>query len=271
MIVYHVDAFTCRPFGGNPAAVCVLEQEAEDGWMQALAGELNQPKTGFARRLAPGRFELRWFGSDGEAQLCGHATLASAHVLWETGAAAAGETISFVTLSGELRARRLADGWIEIDFPAEVAVRCEQPAVAAALGVEPLWMGRNRLHFLVEVAGEETVRALRPDFHRLAAALPPQRGVMVTARAAAAPAAGGAAEGGYDFISRHFASPIGMDEDAVTGSAHCALGPYWSAKLGRSEMLAYQASARGGWLRVRVAGSRVHLSGQAVTVLRSLG
>jgi PhzF family phenazine biosynthesis protein len=284
MIIHHVDAFTSRPFAGNPAAVCLLEEEREAAWMHALAAELNLPKTAFLRRAAPGRFHLRWFGADGEADLCGHATLASAHVLWEIGEAASGEEISFLTRSGELRARRLGDGWIEIDFPAEVAAREERPILAAALGVEPLWMGRNRLHFLVEVASEETVRALRPDFRRLAAALPPASGVMVTARAAAAvaPAAGrstpdGAAgrpgggveeTGAYDFVSRHFASPTGVDEDPATGSAHCALGPYWAAKLGKTEMLAYQASARGGWLRVRTAGPRVHVAGQAVSVLR---
>jgi PhzF family phenazine biosynthesis protein len=271
MIIHHVDAFTSRPFAGNPAAVCLLDEEREAAWMHALAAELNLPKTAFARRAASGRFHLRWFGVDGESQLCGHATLASAHVLWDLGEVAAGEEISFLTCSGELRARQLGDGWIEIDFPAEVAAREERPILAAALGVEPLWMGRNRLHFLVEVASEEIVRALRPDFRRLAAALPPASGVMVTARAtpAAAPAGGGIGEGGAcDFVSRYFAPLAGMDEDPATGSAHCALGPYWSAKLGKTELLAYQASARGGWLRVSAAGPRVRVAGQAVSVLR---
>jgi predicted PhzF superfamily epimerase YddE/YHI9 len=287
MIVHHVDAFTSRPFAGNPAAVCLLEEEQEASWMHALAVELNLPKTAFVRRAAPGRFHLRWFGADGEADLCGHATLASAHVLWEVGEGAPGEEISFLTRSGELRARRLDGGWIEIDFPAEVAAREERPILAAALGVEALWMGRNRLHFLVEVASEEIVRALRPDFRRVAAALPPARGVMVTARPApptgrpadlpvpelpavraAVPEPAAEPAAAYDFVSRHFAPSAGVDEDSVTGSAHCALGPYWSAKLGKTAMLAYQASARGGWLRVRAAGPRVHLAGQAVSVLR---
>jgi predicted PhzF superfamily epimerase YddE/YHI9 len=320
MIVHHVDAFTSRPFAGNPAAVCLLDEDQEASWMHALAAELNLPKTAFLRRAAADQFHLRWFAADGEAELCGHATLASAHVLWEIGEAAPAGEISFLTRSGELRARRVGSGWIEIDFPAEVAVREDRRSVAAALGVAPLWMGRNRLHFLVEVASEETVRALRPDFPRLAAALPPARGVMVTARAAAVEAVGAGAErdggvvetarggveaagngveaaagggveaagggveaagggveaagggveaaGGYDFVSRYFAPLSGAPEDPATGSSHCALGPYWAAKLGKTDLLAYQASARGGWLRVRAAGPRVQVAGQAVTVLR---
>lgn len=263
MRIYHVDAFTAQAFGGNPAGVCMLDDEGEAGWMKALATELNLPKTAFVRRAGAARFALRWIGADGEAQLCGHATLAAAHVLWQAGEVAADEAIAFDTLSGELRARRCQDGWIEIDFPAEVAAAEPRPTVVAALGVVPVWMGRNRLHFLVEVANESAVRALRPDFRRLAEVLAPARGVAVTARAA------GDEPRGYDFVSRYFASPTGLDEDAATGSAHCSLGPYWAAKLGRSEMLAYQASPRGAWLRVRVAGDRVHVAGQAVTILRS--
>ncbi|HEV3074365.1 MAG TPA: PhzF family phenazine biosynthesis protein, partial [Thermoanaerobaculia bacterium] len=242
----------------------------------------------------------------GESQLCGHATLAAAHVLWQSALAPPAEPIRFLTASGTLQARQLGAGWIELDFPAEVAVEESRPALAAALGVEPRWMGRNRLHFLVEVESEEAVRAVQPDFRRLAGVLSPAYGVSVTARAAAreaadlAPADLGArhrspqpaqvrpspkgrpggdppplapepagATGEIDFVSRFFAPPIGVDEDAVTGSAHCALGPYWAAKLGKLELSAYQASARGGALRVRVAGDRVYLAGQAVSLLRS--
>jgi len=265
MLMYHVDAFADRPFAGNPAAVCLLSRPRDDSWMHSLARELNLPKTAFVlREGAEETFRLRWFGMDGESQLCGHATLAAAHVLWQSALAPPAEPIRFLTASGTLQARQLGAGWIELDFPAEVAVEEARPALAAALGVEPRWMGRNRLHFLVEVESEQLVRALRPDFRQLAAVLPPARGVIVTARAAAA-----GPGGGYDFVSRCFAPAIGIDEDPVTGSAHCALGPYWAAKLGKVQLDAFQASSRGGALRVRVAGDRVFLAGQAVSLLRS--
>ena len=279
MLVYHVDAFAHRPFAGNPAGVCLLSRPRDDSWMHSLAMELNLPKTAFVlREGADQGFRLRWFGMDGESQLCGHATLAAAHVLWQSALAPPAEPIRFLTASGTLQARQLAAGWIELDFPAEVAIEESRPALAAALGVEPRWMGRNRLHFLVEVESEQVVRAVQPDFRRLAEELSPAYGVMVTARAAAAAtgaaettdaagAAGTAAK--IDFVSRFFAPPIGVDEDAVTGSAHCALGPYWAAKLGKDRLSAYQASSRGGALRVRVAGDRVFLAGQAVSLLRS--
>lgn len=266
MLVYHVDAFAHRPFAGNPAAVCLLSEPRDESWMHALARELNLPKTAFVlREGAADCFRLRWFGADGESQLCGHATLAAAHVLWETAAARPTEPIRFLTASGPLQARRLAAGWIELDFPAEVVVEEARPGLAEALGVTACWMGRNRLHRLVEVESEGIVRSIQPDFRRLAAVLPPARAAIVTARAAAG-AAGGTGE--YHFVSRCFAPAIGIDEDPVTGSAHCALGPYWAAKLGITELTAYQASSRGGRLRVRVAGDRVHLAGQAVSLLR---
>jgi len=266
MLVYHVDAFAHRPFAGNPAAVCLLSRPRDEAWMHALALELNLPMTAFVLRdgEADQGFRLRWFGVAGESQLCGHATLATAHVLWQTAQARPAETIRFLTAGGDLYARQLEAGWIELDFPAEPATAEARPELAAALGVEARWMGRSRLHFLVEVESEAAVRAVRPDFDKLAAALPPARGVVVTARADA-----GAAAGGHDFVSRFFAPPIGIYEDAVTGSAHCSLGPYWAAKLGKTRLAALQASARGGALRVRVAGERVHLAGQAVSLLRA--
>ncbi|MBV8201473.1 MAG: PhzF family phenazine biosynthesis protein, partial [Acidobacteria bacterium] len=221
-------------------------------------------------------FRLRWFGVSGEAQLCGHATLASAHVLWQSAQVQAGEPIRFLTASGALQARQLAAGWIELDFPAEVAVQEDRPELSQALGVQARWIGRNRLHYLVELESEATVRAVQPDFERLAAVLHPARGVMVTARAAGFDArtddagSGDAGTGGaHDFVSRFFAPGMGIYEDQVTGSAHCALGPYWAAKFGTTELSAFQASPRGGVLRVRVAGDRVLLAGQAVSLLRS--
>ncbi len=300
MHLYHVDAFTHRPFGGNPAAVCLLPEPRDDSWMQALAKELNLPMTAFvhADGGADG-FRLRWFNGAGEAQLCGHATLASAHVLWQSATTRSGEPIRFETASGALHARQLAGGWIELDFPAEVAVEEDRPGLAEALGATALWIGRNRLHVLVEVEDESTVRAIRPDFQRLAGLLEPARGVVVTARAEAPAQAGPGARaraaaprvpdatgpsasqgvaggngasfvtpGTYDFVSRFFAPAMGIYEDEVTGSAHCALGPYWAAKLGKTELAAYQASPRGGTLRVRVAGDRVFLAGQAVSLVR---
>jgi PhzF family phenazine biosynthesis protein len=264
MIVYHVDAFTPEPFGGNPAAVCLLRGPRDDAWMQALASELNLPMTAFVCRDGDSDgFRLRWFGVGGETQLCGHATLAAAHVLWESAEVRPSEPLRFLTASGALHARQLPAGWIELDFPAERAAPETRQALAEALGVRPLWMGRNRLHFLIEVDGEGAVRAVRPDFRRLLAVLPPARGVIVTSRAARP------ASDGYDFVSRFFAPGMGIYEDQATGSAHCALGPYWAEKLGKTEMAAFQASPRGGRLRVRVAGERVHFAGQAVTLLRS--
>ncbi|HYL06022.1 MAG TPA: PhzF family phenazine biosynthesis protein [Thermoanaerobaculia bacterium] len=276
MLMYHVDAFTNLPFGGNPAAVCLLSAPGDESWMSSLARELNLPMTAFVvPDGAAESFRLRWFGVRGEAPLCGHATLAAAHVLWQSATARPGEAIRFLTASGALHARQLAAGWTELDFPAEVAVEEDRPGLAEALGVTARWIGRNRLHYLVEVESESAVRAVQPDFQRLEPLLAPARGVVVTARAdaggvpAAAGAPGAETRGGHDFVSRFFAPAMGIYEDQVTGSAHCALGPYWAAKLGRTELAAFQASPRGGTLRVRVAGDRVFLAGQAVSLLRS--
>jgi PhzF family phenazine biosynthesis protein len=261
MLVVHVDAFTRKPFAGNPAAVCLLSTPHDEQWMQRVATEINQPKTTFVLREGHGDvFRLRWFGADGEAPLCGHGTLATAHVLWETGQARPRRAIRFLTVAGELEARQAGAGWIEIDFPAEPAGASACPGLAEALGVEPSFLGRNRLDYLVEVGSADTVRALQPDFVALRRLLPPARGVIVTSLAGPGD--------DCDFVSRRFAPPVGIDEDPVTGSAHCCLGPYWSAKTGRTEFVARQLSARGGWLRVRVDGERVKIAGQAVSTLR---
>jgi PhzF family phenazine biosynthesis protein len=254
--IIQVDAFTDRAFAGNPAAVCLLEEQRDAGWMQDVAREMNLSETAFLLKQADG-YRLRWFTPTLEMNLCGHATLASAHALWETGALKPGEQARFHTLSGLLTADR-KDGWIELDFPSEPAEPAEAPIdVRRALGVAPVYVGRNRLDFLVEVESEEAIRNMAPDFalvERL-----PARGLIVTSRSAAPT---------YDFVSRFFGPQSGVLEDPVTGSAHCCLGPYWSKKLGKSEFVAYQASARGGVIRVRVEGDRVRLGGQAVTVLR---
>ena len=252
--ITQVDAFTSKPFAGNPAAVCVLPESKDAAWMQSVAMEMNLAETAFLVRRADG-FDLRWFTPAVEVKLCGHATVASAHVLWEDGHLPPGEQARFHTLSGLLTADRRGD-WIELDFPATIAAACDPPdGMAEALGAQPVYVGRNQFDYLAELESEEAVRRLKPDHTRLKRL--PVRGVIVTARGAE-----------YDFVSRFFAPGSGIDEDPVTGSAHCALGPYWKAKLGKDEFLAFQASPRGGVVKVRVAGDRVKLGGQAVTVLR---
>lgn len=252
-----VDAFTRRPFAGNPAAVCILDRTREEAWMQEVAREMNLSETAFLVRREDA-WGLRWFTPAVEVELCGHATLAAAHVLWEEGRLAPEQAAAFHTRSGLLTARR--DGeWIDLDFPATPPVPAAAPeGLAAALGAAPIYVGQTRFDYLVELENERTVRELRPNVQALAGY--PGRGMIVTA-AAAKP-------GAYDFVSRGFFPAAGIDEDPVTGSAHCGLGPYWSAKLGRTEMIGYQCSARGGTVRVRLAGDRVLLGGQAVTVMR---
>lgn len=254
--ITQVDAFTSRPFQGNPAAVCVLSYEADPAWMQRVAAEMNLAETAFLSPCGNG-FRLRWFTPAVEVDLCGHATLAAAHVLWEEGRLAPDEEARFHTRSGLLAARRRGE-WIELDFPATPAQAAPVPdGLARALGTEILWCGRTPFDLLVEVASAPVLRNLSPDLGALAAQ--PVRGVIVTSPPDRPE---------YDFLSRFFAPASGIPEDPVTGSAHCALAPYWSARLGRNEMTAYQASARGGVVRARLEGERVLLSGQAVTVLR---
>jgi len=251
-----VDAFTDAPFRGNPAAVCVAPEPRSDRWMQLVAREMNLSETAFLHRQPDG-FDLRWFTPTVEVALCGHATLAAAHVLWEDGHLEPAEQARFHTRSGLLTADRRG-AWIEMDFPAKREEPAPAPTgLAAALGVTPAYVGKNQFDYLVEVDSEETVRHLTPDHTALAKL--PVRGVIVTSRAKT---------GEFDFVSRFFAPGSGIPEDPVTGSAHCALAPFWGARLGKTEMLAYQASPRGGVVRVRLAGDRVLLGGQAVTVLR---
>ncbi|MBS1252138.1 MAG: putative isomerase YddE [Anaerolineales bacterium] len=253
--IFQVDAFTDTPFSGNPAAVCVLSAPADEVWMQNVALEMNLSETAFLQRRDDG-FNLRWFTPAVEVDLCGHATLASAHILWEQGYLSEGEVARFHTLSGLLTADRKGE-WIELNFPAEPEEPVAAPDdLAEALGATPKYVGKNRLDYVVEVDSEETVRDLAPDFGRLLALS--DRGFIVTSRA-------GTSE--YDFVSRFFAPAVGINEDPVTGSAHCCLGPFWAGRLGKDELQAYQASARGGDVRVRVSGDRVYLGGQAVTVL----
>jgi PhzF family phenazine biosynthesis protein len=252
--IYQVDSFTREPFRGNPAGVTIYEQARPDAWMAALAREMNLSETAFLMPEGDG-YRLRWFTPAVEVTLCGHATLAAAHILWERRYLPADEPALFETLSGRLTCRLEGD-WIVMDFPARPV--SEQPAPAGlleALGVErAVFTGRYKEDYLVEVADPATLRALQPDMARLIEV--ETRGVTVTARG----------EGEYDFVSRFFGPRVGVPEDPVTGSAHTALTPYWAAKLGKPELLAFQASARGGVLRVRDRGERVELLGQAVTV-----
>lgn len=253
---FQVDAFSARPFAGNPAAVCLLEKEQDDDWMQSVAVEMNLSETAFLLPAADG-YHLRWFTPAREVELCGHATIASAHTLWAEGIVSS-ETIPFHTKSGVLTCRRV-DDWIEADFPATPAAASQPPhGLLDSLGVtDPSFYGQSKFDGLVVVESESTLRQLKPDFRALADI--PIRGVIVTC-----PSEGPK----FDFVSRFFAPACAVDEDPVTGSAHCCLTPYWSERLGKKQMIAFQASARGGVVRVSDRGERVLLSGQAVTVLR---
>jgi|RhiMethySRZTD1v2_1073278.scaffolds.fasta_scaffold467045_2 PhzF family phenazine biosynthesis protein len=256
--IVTVDAFTNQLFAGNPAAVCMLPEPRPDEWLRHLAREMNLSATAFLVRRDD-EFDLRWLTPTVEIDLCGHATLASAHVLWEEGHLPRGTQARFHTRSGLLTAERHGE-WIELDFPVQRGVPAEPlPSLLSGLGITAATaVMKNRLDYLVEVESEEELRAVKPN-HTLLRQIP-VRGVIVTARSDSP---------SFDFMSRFFAPASGIDEDPVTGSAHTALGPYWGAKLGKSEMTAYQASARGGIVRLRLAGDRIVLGGQAVTVTRA--
>lgn len=254
--IFQVDAFTDKPFSGNPAAVCILSKPRDSSWMQNVAQEMNLSETAFLRQQSDG-FSLRWFTPTIEVPLCGHATLASAHTLWDAGLLSPEEQARFHTKSGLLTAVLTEDG-IEMDFPISLEKPAEAPpGLTEALDVTPKYVGSNEFDYLLLVDSAETVRNITPDFDLLRKVH--TRGVMVTARADSAE---------YDFVSRFFAPGAGIDEDPVTGSAHCCLGPFWSSRLGKSEFTAYQVSQRGGIVRVRLAGERVRIGGNAVTVLR---
>ncbi len=259
MEFFWVDAFADRAFAGNPAGVCLVDDAVGDAWMQSVAAELGLSETAFVSTsgLEAKDYHLRWFTPTVEVDLCGHATLAAAHVLYTSGRVLAGQQARFVTRSGVLAAAQAAGCGISMDFPAEPVVEAAGPdGLTAALGAEPRWMGRNRFDVLVELEDESSVRRLVPNMDRLASI--DTRGIIVTAPTR---------DGGYDFVSRFFGPAVGVPEDPVTGSAHCALGPYWGGRLGKSEVTGVQVSARGGTVAVTVNGDRVTLTGNAVTVL----
>ncbi len=258
-LVFVVDAFTNQPFSGNPAGVCLLDSPRAAGWMQSFATEMRHSETAFLVPEGDG-YRLRWFTPVVEVRMCGHATLASAHILYETGRVGKNEEIRFYTLSGLLTACR-NDDYIELNVPANRASPAETPnGLLEALGIKQArFVGSDQSeHYLVEVGNDEDIRSLKPDFRALKSV--DARSVVVTARYS---------DEAYDFVSRFFNPWAGVDEDPVTGSAHRMLGPYWGPKLGKVEMSAYQASARGGHLRVRLEGERVVLAGQAVTIFNA--
>ncbi len=253
--IFQVDAFTAEAFGGNPAAICLLDTAADAEWMQAVAAEMNLSETAYLIPLSDG-YDLRWFTPLREVDLCGHATLASAHVLWEQGRVEADARCDFHTRSGLLTAVK-NDGWIRMTFPlGSLQPISPDPRVAAALGITPLRAAANALGYLLfEVENESVVRGLSPDFRTLNEF--DHHAYVVTSKSDT-PA--------FDFVSRFFAPRFGIDEDPVTGSAHCILGAYWSEQMGKRSFMAQQASKRGGVIKVEVDAPKVHLSGQAVTV-----
>jgi PhzF family phenazine biosynthesis protein len=257
LAIYQVDAFTDKAFAGNPAAVCILPEPADESWMQSVAAEMNLSETAFLVKQDDG-YNLRWFTPAVEVELCGHATLASAHTLYELGLVPGEAEAHFHTQSGLLTAKKNG-AWIELNFPLIPQEPANPPSrLAEALGAEPVYTGRSRHDYIVEVDSEDTVRGLNPNIHLLREI--DVRGIIVTS-AASSP--------GFDFVSRFFAPGAGIDEDPVTGSAHCCLGPYWQHQLDKNDFIAYQASKRGGTVRVSVDGNRVRLRGQAVTVMRA--
>ena len=252
--LHLVDAFTGAPFRGNTAAVCILDGPADPAWMQQVADEMKHSETAF---LHPGKeiWNLRWFTPEHEVDLCGHATLAAAFILWTAGHVEPGSAIAFDTKSGTLKASR-DEEWITLDFPTEpVTAPAAVPGLDAALGVTPVFVGRNRFDILAELPSATDVCTLEPDMAALAAIQ--TRGIIVTA-ASDLPH--------FDFVSRFFAPSVGVPEDPVTGSAHCCLGPYWGEKLKKIELDGFQCSARGGTVRVTLLGDRVLLAGHAVHI-----
>ncbi|MBN2853333.1 MAG: PhzF family phenazine biosynthesis protein [Clostridia bacterium] len=254
MKIYQVDAFAEKPFSGNPAAVCILESYPNEKWMKDIASEMNLAETAFVVPTEDG-FSLRWFTPTSEVDLCGHATLASAHILWEEGYIIESQTANFYTKSGLLTAKNV-NGWIQHDLPPLPEHEVEAPkGLIEALNIKPVYVGKNVFDYLIEVESEEMVKNMNPDFTKLLKI--PMRGVIVTARSKE-----------YDFISRFFAPEVGVFEDPVTGSAHCSLALYWQKKLEKDSFTAYQASKRGGILKVQIEGERILVSGKAITVLK---
>lgn len=255
----QIDAFTAEPFSGNPAAICLLRTPAPSDWMQSLALEMNLSETAFIEPREDGLFSLRWFTPACEVDLCGHATLAAAHAVWDWDLRRGDEPARFSTRSGELVCRR--DGeLIAMDLPACAPVEHgDVDEITQVLGQAPSWLGLDPQKKLIALLpNEDAVRQCAPDLRKLKAL--PYQGCVITAPSD---------DDRFDFASRFFCPAVGIDEDPVCGSAHCALGPFWAERLGKSDLMGHQVSARGGVLRVRPKGDRVELAGRAVTVLRA--
>lgn len=257
--LFQVDSFTSKPFAGNPAGVCLLDGESrDDDWMQSLAAEMNLAETAFVSRREDDGYDLRWFTPLAEVDLCGHATLASAHILWSTKRHPIAQQIDFETRSGRL-VTSTHGSEIKMDFPAQPSKPADPPAgLLDAMGVSPICVEQNKTDFLLQVEDESTLMGIQPDYRRLG--MIDARGIIVTCRSQ---------EEGYDFKSRFFAPAVGVNEDPVTGSAHCCLAPFWKARLGKDTLTGYQASPRGGIVRVANVDDRVHLFGHAVTVFNA--
>jgi predicted PhzF superfamily epimerase YddE/YHI9 len=251
---FHVDAFTDQPFKGNRAGVCLPEQSLDSVLMQQIADETNLAETAFVRKQGQG-FRLQWFTPEVELSLCGHGTLAAAHILWEQGLLNPEEEAVFDTLSGRLTVRHLSDDWLELNFPAFSGSPVQLPPELTSLFPDTLRVLQTNDRYLIELDGEERVRGFIPDFEKLR-----RHEVMITSRADSGSS--------VDFVSRTFAGPVGVPEDPVTGSAHCSLGPYWAEKLGKKELLAYQSSRRGGMLKLRLEKDRVFIAGKAITLIK---
>ena len=260
MEITYVDAFTNEPFKGNPAAVTLLEGDLDDSVMQNIAAEINLSETAFLKKTAKG-YSIRWWTPDGEVDLCGHATLASAHWLWESKTVLESE-ILFESKSGDLLAKKGSHDQIHLNFPLETPLQTDEDplAIEKALGAKPLRILENRIDLFVEIeGGEAAIRNLKPDQTALKALL--CRGIVVSSR--------GQGKGDYDFFSRAFFPKLGIAEDPVTGSAHCGLAPFWEKELGKTEFRAFQASKRGGEVGVKIIGNRVELTGSAITTIEA--
>ena len=266
--IFQVDAFTHIPYRGNPAAVVILKKMQPDDWLQNVAAEMNLSETAFvAPNIDPFKrvWQLRWFTPKTEVELCGHATIAAAHIMYSEGYVKPLESIRFDTLSGELQASKDAGSWIELNFPTSTIEPVEAPAgLAEALGATPITVHKaifdQEFDYLVELESDEVVRDATPNLAKLAQV--GGRGITITAKAAAE------TDGAPDFVSRMFAPNVGVDEDPVTGSAHCYLSKFWADKLGKTEFKAHQVSKRGGTLKVVLDGDRTKIAGRAVTILK---
>lgn len=256
MKVYQIDTFTDVPFKGNAAAVCILEKDYNDSILKNIAMEMNLSETAFLRQVSDNEFNLRWFTPEVEVSLCGHGTLASAHLLWENKMVEENNVINFNTLSGILTAKKKKE-WIELDMPKGNLRKSDgDKFLLDSLEIVPKSIYEDEIVYLLEFNNEEEIIKLNPDFNLLQKARKEE--IIVTSISN---------NENYDFVSRFFGPSIGVDEDSVTGSAHCYLAPYWGERLNKYEVLGFQASRRSGNVKCKLDGNRVLIQGKAITVL----